>query len=175
MSRTSSFTSPEEVHNELDHDNDNDDDDDEEFRYPDVPEHGERLEAVETQNDDEDDEFAYPGSPEHHQVKLALSPQAKLELPEPFKPVHPSPAQLEQVYAAGLSGNLDLVQRLIHNATSSGEFEPFALVNDASPRTGLTVVHACASRGHLETLKWCKSCFANCLVTVPESAYINLI
>ena len=34
--------------------------------------------------------------------------------------------------------------------------EMFALVNDASPRSGLTVIHAAASRGHLEALRWRK-------------------
>ena len=63
-------------------------------------------------------------------------------------------AQLEALYAAALSGDMIMLKKLVSNATSSGEIEAFALVNDASPRTGLTVVHAAASRGHLGALRW---------------------
>lgn len=70
-------------------------------------------------------------------------------------PAHATAAQLEALYSAGLSGDVSKVRALLEAATSSGDFETFALVNDASPRTGLTVVHAAASRGHVNLLKWC--------------------
>jgi hypothetical protein len=43
---------------------------------------------------------------------------------------------------------------LFKNALESGDVEPFALANDASSRTGLTALHAAASRGYLEIVRW---------------------
>ena len=110
-----------------------------------------------------------PGNEENEPVGVSLSsePQEDLQkqgenpnLPSPSSegnrpPAHATAAQLEALYSAGLSGDVSKVKALLEAATSSGDFETFALVNDASPRTGLTVVHAAASRGHVALLKWC--------------------
>lgn len=77
--------------------------------------------------------------------------------------VHPSPAQLESLQAAASSGDLALLQKLFRTALHTGEVEPFALANDASPRTGLTVLHASASRGYVDIVKWRKSYVSCCL------------
>ncbi|EKM59394.1 uncharacterized protein PHACADRAFT_249851 [Phanerochaete carnosa HHB-10118-sp] len=70
------------------------------------------------------------------------------------KKVHPSPAQLESLQAAASSGDLALLQKLFRTALQTGEVEPFALANDASPRTGLTALHAASSRGYLDIVRW---------------------
>jgi hypothetical protein len=69
---------------------------------------------------------------------------------------HPSPAQLESLQAAASSGDLVLLKKLFRTALQTGDVEPFALSNDASPRTGLTALHAAASRGFLDVVKWRK-------------------
>lgn len=155
-----------------DNDNDNDDDD-EGFSYP--VEEGEGHEQEEEEvirevkqvddeapEDSDDEEFRYPGdSPtqKHDPISAELqrepSPIEESGPPvQESRVVRPTSAQLEALYAAALSGDINMLRNLINNATASGEMEAFALVNDASPRTGLTVVHAAASRGQLEALKW---------------------
>ena len=67
---------------------------------------------------------------------------------------HPSPAQLESLQAAASGGDLTLLKKLFATALQTGEVESFALANDASPRTGLTALHAAASRGYLDIVKW---------------------
>ncbi|KAJ6629117.1 hypothetical protein B0H10DRAFT_1776834, partial [Mycena sp. CBHHK59/15] len=96
--------------------------------------------------DDEDDEqFVYP-TPEPAATEEASSlPPAQ----------HPSPAQLESLYAAASSGDLPLLKRLFRNALDGGNVEPFSLSNDASARTGFTALHAAASRGYLDIVIWC--------------------
>lgn len=157
-----------------DNDNDNDEDD-EDFSYPveedDVHEQDNegvigavrQTEAeVEAPEDSDDEEFQYPGdSPTQERASTPIELQQEAPLPPDSGPsaqeprvVRPTPAQLEALYAAALSGDVKMLRKLISNATNSGEMEAFALVNDASPRTGLTVVHAAASRGQLEALKW---------------------
>jgi hypothetical protein len=76
--------------------------------------------------------------------------------PSPPTQTHASPAQLEALYAAASSGDLLLLQGIIRNALQTGNVDPFSLVNDASSRTGLTALHASASRGYLEIVKWRK-------------------
>ncbi len=70
---------------------------------------------------------------------------------------HASPAQLEALYAAASSGDLPLLQRIINNALQTGNVESFSLVNGASSRTGSTALHAAASRGYIDIVKWCKA------------------
>ncbi|KAJ2930190.1 hypothetical protein H1R20_g6886, partial [Candolleomyces eurysporus] len=93
--------------------------------------------------DDEDEEFVYPGV-EADQTEAAPAPQS----------AHPSPAQLESLYAAASSGDLPLLQRLFKNAIETNNVQPFSLANDAASRTGFTVLHAAASRGYLEIVVW---------------------
>ena len=76
--------------------------------------------------------------------------------PSPPAQTHASPAQLEALYAAASSGDLPLLQGIVRNASQTGNVEPFSLVNDASSRTGLTALHASASRGFLDIVKWRK-------------------
>ncbi|KAJ7047492.1 ankyrin repeat-containing domain protein, partial [Mycena alexandri] len=93
-------------------------------------------------DDDDDDEFVYPTAEE---PSVPSAPPVQ----------HPSPAQLESIYAAASSGDLPLLKRLFRNALESGNVEPFSLSNDASPRTGFTALHAAASRGYLDIVIWC--------------------
>ncbi|KAF8897415.1 hypothetical protein BD779DRAFT_1432389, partial [Infundibulicybe gibba] len=76
------------------------------------------------------------------------APTAAPPLPQP------SPAQLESLYAAASSGDLSLLKRLFRNALEASDAQPFALANDASSRTGLTALHAAASRGYLDIVTW---------------------
>lgn len=103
--------------------------------------------------EDSEEEFVYPGT-------TAATTDAQTEGVEviPATPVqhHPSPAQLESLYAAASSGDLPLLQKLFQTALQMGNVENFALANDASSRTGLTALHAAASRGFLDIVKWCK-------------------
>lgn len=77
--------------------------------------------------------------------------------PSPPTQTHASPAQLEALYAAASSGDLPLLQGIVRNASQTGNVEPFSLVNDASSRTGLTALHASASRGYLDIVQWRKA------------------
>lgn len=99
-------------------------------------------------SEDEDEEFIYP----------AVPPTADIDtIPiSSSRQVHPSPAQLESLYAAASSGDLPLLKRLFKNALESTEVEPFNLANDASSRTGFTALHAAASRGYYDIAVWCK-------------------
>jgi hypothetical protein len=103
-------------------------------------------------DDSDEDEFVYPGvtSSSGAQSEAALAPHVT-----PLQR-HPSPAQLESLYAAASSGDLLLLQKLFRNALQTGDVEAFALANDASSRTGLTALHAAATRGFLDVVKWCK-------------------
>jgi hypothetical protein len=104
------------------------------------------LSTEEAGDDDEDEEFVYPGV-QADQAEGAPPPQT----------LHPSPAQLESLYAAASSGDLPLLQRLFKNAIETNGVQPFGLANDATSRTGFTVLHAAASRGYLEIVKWRES------------------
>ena len=144
-----------------------DDDDDDVFQYPASDDEGaeEQEDTGNNEHDSEEEEFRYPVSPESPVATgpfepepgpssvIPPVPEPEVEQPKPI--VHPTPVQLKALYDAGLSGDLVTLRQIVSNATASGEIEAFALVNDASPITGLTVVHACASRGHLDALKWC--------------------
>lgn len=127
-----------------------------------------------------EEEFVYPGASPAESTPETTPPQLKegplLELgPEPgpstlpTPPVsqstpireqvtppkaQPSPAQLEALHSAAASGDLRALQTRFKEIRKAGDFEPFALANDASPRTGLTALHAASSRGHLRIVKW---------------------
>ncbi|KAF9008932.1 hypothetical protein BDQ17DRAFT_88028 [Cyathus striatus] len=109
------------------------------------------------QSSDDDDEFVYPGAPSAEPEHVA-APVELTETPSPppaGRQSHPSPAQLESLYAAASSGDLPLLKRVFKNALETGEVEPFGLANDASTRTGFTALHAAASRGYLDMVMWC--------------------
>ncbi|KAI0306973.1 hypothetical protein B0F90DRAFT_1813808 [Multifurca ochricompacta] len=97
-------------------------------------------------------------SPSSNAALHATSPLLHLpnSSPSPPSQTHASPAQLEALYAAASSGDLSLLQGTIRNASQTSNVEPFPLVNDASSRTGLTALHAAASRGYLDIVKWRK-------------------
>jgi len=105
------------------------------------------------QEDEDEEEFLYPGVTEQPEHNTSTVPATV------SKPPHPSPAQLEALYAAASSGELSLLQRLFRSALESGDVEAFALANDASTRTGFTALHAAASRGYIDIVKWCKTLF----------------
>lgn len=94
----------------------------------------------------------------HQSSPLAPSNPTPTPSPSPSPPqTHASPAQLEALYAAASSGDLPLLQGIVRNASQTSNVEPFSLVNDASSRTGLTALHASASRGYLDIVQWCKA------------------
>ena len=94
------------------------------------------------------DETLYETSP----LRLGPNPNTSF----PAQP-HASAAQLEALHAAASSGDLPLLQITINIALQAGNVESFSLVNGASSRTGLTALHAAASRGHIDIVKWCKA------------------
>ena len=76
-------------------------------------------------------------------------------IPSP-RQVHLSPAQMESLYDAALSGDLPRLKELFKDAESAG-VEPFKLANDASSSpTGFTLLHVAASRGYYDMTVWCK-------------------
>ena len=91
-----------------------------------------------------------------HPLVTIIPPPSSTLIPLQTTPskAHPTPAQLETIQAAAAEGNLNKLQQLFRTILQAGDFEPFALANDASPRTGLTALHAAASRGHVEAVKW---------------------
>jgi hypothetical protein len=133
--------------------------------------------AASTADDSDDEAFVYPGTEEqqpqeeHHPVEDSPSERVPdvvdhaSQEPEPEDHGHesavapqpqPSPAQLEALFASSSSGDLNQLKSLFRNAQESASVEPFALANDASSRTGLTALHAAASRGYLDIVSWCK-------------------
>ncbi len=124
-------------------------------------------------DDSDEEEFVYPGSdsvsptpePEEQAIAQPTPPRAGTPTPDPLvhtqppqslapSKAHPSPAQLEALHAAAASGDLRRVQTEFRKAVRADDVEPFELANDASPRTGLTALHAAASRGWLDIVKW---------------------
>ncbi|QRV72861.1 ankyrin repeats [Ceratobasidium sp. AG-Ba] len=122
--------------------------------------------AVEAPEDDDDDEeFIYPGSPEPPEPAEPISdplstrqdvpPLAQLAIPsmpesQPQSP-QPTSTQLDAIYNAAAAGSLLELQNLFAADT---RIPAFALANDAAPRTGLTALHAAASRGRLAVVRW---------------------
>ncbi|KAI0254909.1 hypothetical protein BJV78DRAFT_885846 [Lactifluus subvellereus] len=147
------------------------DEEEEEFVYPNVGDDDAASDAPPLQISDI---ITSTASPSESQVAvplessdLAESPSSKAALHEtsPSRPLpdpspapppqtRASPAQLEALYAAASSGDLSLLQKIIQNASQTGNVEPFSLVNDASSRTGLTALHAAANRGYIDIVKW---------------------
>lgn len=109
----------------------------------------------EQEQDDDDEPFVYPGSAEAQETTES-NVETEQPAPAPVKVPERDPAQLEEIYAAAVSGNLHLLQTLFQSAVTSDSSpsEPFALANDATSRTGLTPLHGAASRGHLEVVQW---------------------
>ena len=137
-----------------------DEEEDEEFHYPATEDEDTQQTSVNVESEEDNGEFNYPVSPlqqAQEQHLPAISP------PKETAVARPSPAQLENIYSAALSGDLELLKRLFSNATSQSDIEPFALANDAAPRTGLTAIHASASRGHVDVLRW-RKCIDSMLI-----------
>ena len=105
---------------------------------------------------DSSDLTEYPSSNEAFHETSPARPDTNINPSFPAQP-HASPAQLEALYAAASSGDLSLLQRIINNALQTGNVESFSLVNGASSRTGLTALHAAASRGYIDIVEWCKA------------------
>ncbi|KAF9646782.1 hypothetical protein BDM02DRAFT_3270758, partial [Thelephora ganbajun] len=87
-------------------------------------------------------------------VIVSPSPSSPSPPPSRSPKQKPTQAQLEALYAAASSNDLRLLQKLFRNACQDENVEEFALANDAAVRTGLTALHAAASRGHLEIVRW---------------------
>ncbi|TFK29362.1 hypothetical protein FA15DRAFT_400136 [Coprinopsis marcescibilis] len=102
------------------------------------------------EEEDDDDAFVYPGN---------LTEETGTTAGVAALSHHPSPAQLESLCAAASSGDFVQLQRLFKTATDSNAVQPFNLANDASTRTGQTVLHTAASRGHLAVVAWRKFVF----------------
>ncbi|KAG6378849.1 hypothetical protein JVT61DRAFT_13129 [Boletus reticuloceps] len=85
---------------------------------------------------------------------VETAPSLPFPLPRTQVPSRPSPAQLEALSAAASQGDLALLKKLFDTALQSGDLEAFALANHASSRTGFTALHAAASRGYLDIVKW---------------------
>jgi hypothetical protein len=162
------------------------DSDSEEFHYPGadlVPEAPVSVSSSQDAavvEDSESEEYHYPGAdplpstvaagkrPERNNGAIALSISTSgSPAPQPsnsslIKKKKPSPAQLESIHAAASSGDLKLLQNLFKNAARNEDAEEFALANDASVRTGLTALHAAASRGYTNIVKWrtCDLCIS---------------
>ncbi|TFY82597.1 hypothetical protein EWM64_g1407 [Hericium alpestre] len=128
-----------------------------------IPPNSNAMPAHDTAGDDEDDEedaFVYPVEEEEF-VYPADLPVSELPSAPPAAPPSPLPppphatsAQLEALYAAAASGDLALLQNTFRNASEVSGVDAFSMANDASSRTGLTALHAAASRGYLEIVKW---------------------
>ncbi|KAI0796558.1 hypothetical protein C8Q75DRAFT_199986 [Abortiporus biennis] len=139
-----------------------DESEDEEFVYPGAESEAEHVpETNQTPSPVEEQRVvpSTPIEPDHvHVSSQASTPEVAHGSPIPVQPIsntaHPTPAQLEALHTAASSGNLKQLQSLFKDALQNGELEAFALSNDASPRTGLTVLHAAASRGYLNIVKW---------------------
>ncbi|KZT12819.1 uncharacterized protein LAESUDRAFT_17599 [Laetiporus sulphureus 93-53] len=111
--------------------------------------------------DSDDERFIYPGSSDEpvtvdeHENAFAPAPQIPSVGASPVPATRPpSSAQLEALYAAVTSGDLQRVQQVFSEVLESGNVESFALANDAPPRIGQTALHAAASRGYLDIVKW---------------------
>jgi hypothetical protein len=118
--------------------------------------------------DSDEEEFVYPAAAEEPAAsppkdfqpppEVAESHSTEEEIGAPVIPIPaqhgPSPAQLEALFAASSSGDLQQLKNVFRNAQETSSVEPFALANDASSRTGLTALHAAASRGYLDVVTW---------------------
>jgi len=102
-----------------------------------------------------------------------LTPEVVIHSSPP--PSFPSPAQLESLHAAASSGDLPSLKRLFMHAVESNDAQQFSLANDASMRTGFTMLHVASSRGHLEIVQWRESSHRSLLhakSNVPQSSRI---
>lgn len=154
---------------------DDSDSDDEPFVYPEDPSTDTVNGAEDEESDDEP--FVYPetdgdadtnttAATEPSKLTNGVSPSPPLgsnshsvaALPtSASSQSQPSPAQLESLYAAASAGDLRLLKSIFQKASENGNVEAFSLANDASSRTGLTALHAAASRGFMDIVKWRES------------------
>jgi hypothetical protein len=132
--------------------------------------------SVQLDEDEDEEEFVYPGEPEPEPEpapKPALTqpiddplsvhseaPPLTLAIPtvaesQPQSP-QPTSSQLDAIYNAAAAGSLLELQSLFADTRVAA----FALANDAAPRTGMTALHAAASRGKLAVVRWRKFNFA---------------
>lgn len=121
-------------------------DEDEEFTY--------RDSSIDQRQPEEEEDFRYPVSPILENQPYFDPPSQPIEQKTP--PPQPSLAQLEAIFTAASTGDLPTLQKLFETALSQGDTQAFSLANDATSRTGLTALHAAASRGHAATVQWCK-------------------
>jgi hypothetical protein len=117
------------------------------------------MDPAAQQGEDENEHFLYEPSSDAANNKSNANSEPKLAVPLP--PTAPAPVALsrvehEKIYGAATSGDLRLLQQLIQTAVADERATVFSLVNEPSPRGGLTLLHSTASRGHLEVVQWRK-------------------
>jgi hypothetical protein len=97
--------------------------------------------------EEEDDSFTYPAESAHQTPSQA--PVLQPAQPDTKQPQLMN-AEFEKLYGAASSGDLDLLMRLFR----SSPVDAFTVSNEASSRTGHTLLHCAASRGHLDVVSW---------------------
>ncbi|GJJ07266.1 hypothetical protein Clacol_001466 [Clathrus columnatus] len=102
------------------------------------------------EGDDDAEAFKYAVSPIAETVPRSDSPPA-VSLSQS---IQVSAAQLTSILAAAAVSNFSSFQSQFEAIISHTNVTPFTLANEASPRTGLTVLHVASNKGHLDTLKW---------------------
>ncbi|KAG8928147.1 hypothetical protein FRC02_007296 [Tulasnella sp. 418] len=124
--------------------------------------------------EDSDDEFIYPGaepassspassefryepmnSVQSNEAAVGISPPAQpAPVVTPPQRLGPSTVHLESIAAAASAGDLERLQTLFQSIIAETGVQSFVLANEAAQRTGLTVLHHAASRGHLSVVEW---------------------
>ncbi|TFL05679.1 hypothetical protein BDV98DRAFT_229793 [Pterulicium gracile] len=122
-----------------------------EFTYPGTSTNTEEEEAA--HESDDEDQFVYPGAEDKDTVN-ELQPVVSSEAPQVQQPPaspHPSPAQLESLYAAASSGDLPQLKRLFNSALDIGDC---GAIPDLEDKEGETCLHKASLNGHLSILQY---------------------
>jgi hypothetical protein len=120
------------------------------------------MHSHEEEEADDNEQFVYePSSDAINNESNESNANSEPKLATPPPPTALAPAALsrvehEKIYAAATSGDLKLLQQLIQTAVADERATVFSLVNEPSPRGGLTLLHSVASRGYLEVVQWRK-------------------
>jgi hypothetical protein len=134
--------------------------------------------------EDEVEQFVYYTHGEPHITSshtsncLLAGPEPDITIPalKPTPDTKPVTSQLEfeKNYAAAASGDLDLLQRLFKRAMDNENIDTFTLANQASARSGLTLLHVAASKGHSRIVQWRKRPFYTCHDSSRGTSYHRL-
>lgn len=145
--------------NFLEPENTGDEDEPEEFIYEDSTHHTPPL----SEEGEEEEAFRYTVSPLVETAPRSDSPPA-VSLSHSTQV---SLAQLTSILSAAGSGNIWSFQRQFDAIIHRTNMTPFTLANEASPRTGFTVLHVASTKGHLDIVKWRK--FSSRLISTSLS------